>query len=355
MAASQIECIVPVLTGNNYVEWEALMKAYLQSQGYWLYVNTIQRPDVKSDQVEWDLRDAVVNGTISLRLAKDVRAHLGATSALTWINLSRAYATDSPFTVYQDLKESMTFKLGGRSPLEDISRLEKQFERLRANKIIIPDYIQGMMLLKAVPETWENFEKEHMQSVKKAQNVTFANVKAAITAGFRHKGGQPPSSGFVTVEKQGKTKKEKVVPFEHQQSAQMPIKSPTIAKPLHGNKASERKPIPISHTIASTSNISHIVDNSNKKTKKGKKKASNAIILPEPVFPPLPSIEITDEEKARDKLVASLLAGARREKRLREDIISLLDAKNKGKQPARPLDLGPGDISMKMDKLTRDY
>ena len=55
--------------------------------------------------------------------------------------------------VYQDFKAPIRMKVGTSNPAKDIMKLFTHLERLKANQVVIPDYVQGMMLLNAIQMT----------------------------------------------------------------------------------------------------------------------------------------------------------------------------------------------------------
>ena len=66
-ATSSISTHVPILDETNYREWAAQMRAYLQSVGLWLIVNsTTTAPTDQAELAKWTLSDLMANGAIEL-------------------------------------------------------------------------------------------------------------------------------------------------------------------------------------------------------------------------------------------------------------------------------------------------
>jgi len=62
------------------------------------------------------------------------------------------------------------------------------FSRLAANTMAIPDSLQGLVLLAALPAKWDSIAQLFMQRPNIAQQLTFANVQAAIVAEYERSG-----------------------------------------------------------------------------------------------------------------------------------------------------------------------
>ena len=105
---------------------------------------------------------------------------VGTTAALTWTALNTQFAQTGVAAVYQDFKAAMRYKLGTLNPAKDITKLYTHLKRLRANQVVIPDYVQGMMLLNAIPEEWDHVATYYVQTTNAVTNVTFAAIRTAI-------------------------------------------------------------------------------------------------------------------------------------------------------------------------------
>ena len=83
----------------------------------------------------------------------------------------------------------MRCKLGTSNPAKDITKLYMHLERLRANQVVIPDYVQGMMLLIAIPQEWDHVAAYYVQTTTTVANVAFADIRTAILAEHDRLGG----------------------------------------------------------------------------------------------------------------------------------------------------------------------
>ena len=90
----------------------------------------------------WDLKDEICNGQITLCLAQNVHTGIiSATAAQTWTNLQMQFASGDISLIYQDFKAAMAMKIGTSNPAKDMTFLYTYLECLRANQVVIPEYI----------------------------------------------------------------------------------------------------------------------------------------------------------------------------------------------------------------------
>jgi hypothetical protein len=68
------------------------------------------------------------------------------------------------------------------NPAKDITKLSTHLERLSANSVTIPAYVQGMMLLNAIPHKWDHEAAYYMQTLTAVVNIAFTNICTAILA-----------------------------------------------------------------------------------------------------------------------------------------------------------------------------
>ena len=69
------------------------------------------------------------------------------------------------------------------NPQVEIQRLWTILECLWANGCILSDYLQGMILLRAIPKEWDNIASMYCNGMTMS-NVTFVGVRDAIVAEF---------------------------------------------------------------------------------------------------------------------------------------------------------------------------
>ena len=78
--------------------------------------------------------------------------------------------------VYQDFKAAMRCRVLSGNPAKDITKLFTHLERLWANQVVIPDYVQGMTLLNAIPDEWDHVAAYYVQTMQTVANVNFVNI-----------------------------------------------------------------------------------------------------------------------------------------------------------------------------------
>src|ERR1700678_4411415 len=189
---SQLERSVPLFDGSNFLEWSAQMTAYLMKVGCWRIVNgTTTRPLAAGiAQDDWDNKDEIAHGSLILRLAHNLRTGVvGTTAATTWTNVNMTWARTGVSSVYQDFKAAMRVRVSRGNPANYIMKLFTHLERLRANQVIIPDYVQGMMLLNVISNEWDHVAAYYAQTTQQVSTVSFAVIRTAILAEFDRSGG----------------------------------------------------------------------------------------------------------------------------------------------------------------------
>ena len=211
---------IPVFDGANFLEWQPQMKGFLQLKGWWHIVNsTITQPVVgaagatQADVNGWLMADKMALGAITLKLVHTLRTGMvAATSAATWTALTTAFTHTGVSAVYQDFKAAMRVRIGTSNPAKDITRLTTHLERLHANNVVIPDYVQGMMLLNAIPDEWDHIAAYYVQTTNAVANVAIAAIRTAILAEHDRLGGTKQNQSHIAdkisaVKRKGKSPK----------------------------------------------------------------------------------------------------------------------------------------------------
>ena len=106
----------------------------------------------------------------------------------------------------------MRCKLGMLNPAKDITKLYTHLEWLQANQVVIPDYVQGMMLLNAIPHEWDHVATYYVQITNAVANVMFADIWTAILAEHDRLGGTKQNQHHIAdkisaVKRKGKSPK----------------------------------------------------------------------------------------------------------------------------------------------------
>jgi hypothetical protein len=164
MSSKDIASHVPMFIGQDFRFWKESMTDYLGAQRLLGYVlGQRQRPvaanmaqPIQAELVamaDWDEVDLQVKSMISMRLSTNLRTLIGTSSAATWTNLKQCYGVPHFTGIYKDYELAHSIKLTtGENPEIRIQKIWTILERLRANRCVLNKYLQGMLLLKAIPK-----------------------------------------------------------------------------------------------------------------------------------------------------------------------------------------------------------
>ena len=137
-----------------------------------------------------------------MRLSSNLRTHLGSaqsprTAKQAWDSLVASFGQMGISGLIADFHQAAFSKVSGtQNPQVEIQAIHTLWERLWANQIVIPDYIQGMLLLGAIPNKWDHIAAMYTQGAQTMMSVTFASVRQAIMAEYERT--QRPSSNIAT-------------------------------------------------------------------------------------------------------------------------------------------------------------
>jgi hypothetical protein len=162
MSSKDIASHVPMFVGQDFRTWLEKMTGYLGSQRLLGYVlGQRQRPVTANvaqptqaeltAQADWDKIDLQVKSMISMRLSTNLRTLIGTMSAATWTNLDQRYGVPHFTGIYKDYELVHSIRLTtGKNPEIRIQKIWTILERLWANGCVLSNYLQGMLLLKAI-------------------------------------------------------------------------------------------------------------------------------------------------------------------------------------------------------------
>jgi hypothetical protein len=103
----------------------------------------------------------------------------------TWTNLDQRYGIPHFTRIYKDYELVHSIRLTtGENPEIWIQKIWTILERLRANRCVLSNYLQGMLLVKAIPKEWDIITQSYCNGMQMA-NVTFDGVWDAIMAEFK--------------------------------------------------------------------------------------------------------------------------------------------------------------------------
>jgi gag-polypeptide of LTR copia-type len=195
MSSKDIASHVPVFVGQDFRFWKEKMTDYLGSQrllGYALgqCLRPVPANVAAPTQAEltamadWDEIDLQVKSMISMRLSSNLRTLIGTTSMATWTALDQRYSVPHFMGIYKDYELAHSIKLvTGENPEIQIQKIWTILERLRVNGCNLSPYLEGMLLLKAIPKEWDTIAQLYCNGMQMA-NVTFDGVRDAIMAEF---------------------------------------------------------------------------------------------------------------------------------------------------------------------------
>ena len=200
--SSNLEKLVPLFDGSNYLLWENAMRSYLRSQGVWQIASGIQqqpmmpaavtpatpenmaaRKAAQDDRDDWSNKDDMAMGYITLRVSQSLH-HLIAnnlSSAVVWETLRTNFGTQGPALIYADFKSALAIKIPVREPALEISKMATIFGRMATSQAIIPDIVQGMLLLAALPREYDSVASTILQNQTRT-TLTFVIVRDAVIA-----------------------------------------------------------------------------------------------------------------------------------------------------------------------------
>jgi len=77
------------------------------------------------------------------------------TSKEVWDGLKKRFNKASAATVLQEIHKAFSFRLSGGDPIDEISKLAAMFTRLEQHGFMVPDFVQALILIIAIPQKWD--------------------------------------------------------------------------------------------------------------------------------------------------------------------------------------------------------
>ena len=220
MSTQSAASLVPVLDGTNYGIWSKAMKAYLMSLGLWSYVNgTIQEPQLPANPtpeqgaayLDWTKQNNMAMGNIVLRVNASIQQEIAdlAAAETQWNRLLTKYGTPTITGVFRDFKEALNIRLKTDGhPGNQIDRMAAAFQRCAASSISVPEQLQAMILLAAMPPKWEmlvaivtqNYDLADIE-FKHVRETILAQYETEATCNGRPKGNKPQDANKLSAVK----------------------------------------------------------------------------------------------------------------------------------------------------------
>ncbi|KAF5379262.1 hypothetical protein D9757_010704 [Collybiopsis confluens] len=155
-----------------------LMKAYLRLQGVWRITSgdytiparttstnaagvTVDSTseEVKKEIRDWQRYDDMAQGAIQMRLPNNIaRVIMDDTSKETWDTIKAQYGTTGSAGKFAIFRQAISFTIfDNTNPTTPIANLMGLFSRLDELQVDFSDAIQAMIILAALPPSWDSF------------------------------------------------------------------------------------------------------------------------------------------------------------------------------------------------------
>ena len=173
--SANIDNHVMLFKGVDYNIWADQIQTYLEFTGLWTYTSTTSRapidPGESASNKEKNSYRAELNkynegttkcmGAMRLRLHPDIRNHpdiKGSVGPFTlWSKIQELYGKPGLSVIYSDFKQAINFAWDGNlDPRSEIARFQVILSRLNANKVELPEFVKGMLLLSSLPQKYDN-------------------------------------------------------------------------------------------------------------------------------------------------------------------------------------------------------
>jgi len=228
---------VPIMDGSNYLLWSPQMKAFLQSQNAWDLCESTESPPTNPGPYTGSSAEALtqhkylrdlwndytykknkVIRSITMSLSIQHRSLIdGKTPKETWDELKTRFGTPGPSVVFADFVKVVNFRLSGNNPVAEIGKLREMFGILKVNNVTLDDFIQGMILLQALPPKWNDVTTIIFQGRTQAQ-ITFKLVAEAIQSRYEQSIRPAANTGNHSARKLSAVKRVGPSPNFHQQA-----------------------------------------------------------------------------------------------------------------------------------------
>jgi hypothetical protein len=136
---------------------------------------------------DWDKHDDMAIGHITLHVSPPIQEQIARLndSSTVWDHLETKYGKSTPTTVYKDFKDVLSVRLlADNNPLPAIEKMAASFQCLSEAKVTVPEQIQAMMLLSALPQKWEMLVSIVTQQ-HDLDKIKFIDVRNAILTQFQ--------------------------------------------------------------------------------------------------------------------------------------------------------------------------
>ena len=161
------------------------MRAWLRSKGLWQITNGNEKkfpeldPSASSaareanykQRMDWDNKDDQAYGTILLRVNPLVAvvANSSLTAKAIWEALHAAFGTTGPLAIFANFKNAISKKISVANPTPNIMEMNENFQWLMATTVVIPEVIQAMIFLNAMPKEYDGVAQTMLQTTEQSK------------------------------------------------------------------------------------------------------------------------------------------------------------------------------------------
>ena len=159
--------LVPTFNGSEFNEWTVAMKKWLQENDLWEITTGAERQPGRAliqanpEQVrlvavtkrDWKEKDDRAAHSILLCLDPTICPMVNGTKMAKsiWNQLQASFGKQTADQLIADYKLAVTMMMAVDNPQHVINQMTIKFGRLATNGFVIPDHIQALTLLAAVP------------------------------------------------------------------------------------------------------------------------------------------------------------------------------------------------------------
>jgi len=108
-----------------------------------------------------------------------VIANSSLTAKAVWEALHAAFSTTGPSAIFTDFKNSISKRISMANPTIDIMEMYESFQHLTAATVIIPEVVQAMILLNAMPKEYDGVAQTTLQTTEQSK-LMFNYIQDAI-------------------------------------------------------------------------------------------------------------------------------------------------------------------------------
>ena len=185
---------INIFTGIDYHVWAERMKSYLLHIGSWSIINlSFPKPSPPTDTTtaaiipeyrkelhKWQKLNDSGLGALHLKVSDSIRWHIATEkSVAAWTTLQISYNKTTPALIFDRFQKTVKFQLSGKDPVPEIERLGSYFAQLTEDKVIIPDFMQALILAAALPKEWTAISTAMFQ-LYGTEKVTFEAISNSI-------------------------------------------------------------------------------------------------------------------------------------------------------------------------------